>query len=197
MTTNVDFWFDPGCPFTWRTSRWLSEVAHRHALAVNWRLLSLYTLNQDKDVSPDFRERLTRIHRAGLLLEAVRMEYGNDTLEAAYASVGTRLHDSHQEPDDGTFGAALADVGLPHRLIEESSGEAVRESLLASHHAAQQAVGMESDSPIIAFDSGPAFFGPVVVPVPTGAEAERLLEAVVLLSEVPAFSELKRPRRPF
>lgn len=197
MTTTVDFWFDPGCPFTWRTSRWLSEVAHRHSLAVTWRLLSLYVLNADKDLPADLRDRLADTHRAGLLLETVRIEYGNDMLEAAYASIGTRLHDSHQQPDGGTFGAALADVGLPHRLIAESAAGPVRDSLLASHEAAQRAVGMESPSPIIRLDDGPAFFGPVVVPVPTGEEADRLLAGVAAMSRVPAFSELKRARRPF
>lgn len=30
----VEFWFDPGCPFTWRTSRWLLDVATRRGLDV-------------------------------------------------------------------------------------------------------------------------------------------------------------------
>jgi membrane-associated PAP2 superfamily phosphatase len=33
QATSVEFWFDPGCRFTWRTSRWLVDVAHRRARA--------------------------------------------------------------------------------------------------------------------------------------------------------------------
>jgi len=37
----------------------------------------------------------------------------------------------------------------------------------------------------------------VVVPIPQGDHADRLLEALRLLSTVPQFSELKRVRNPF
>ena len=34
--TAVDFWFDPSCPFTWQTSRWLRAVADARGLPVDW-----------------------------------------------------------------------------------------------------------------------------------------------------------------
>jgi len=60
-----------------------------------------------------------------------------------------------------------------------------------------QATYTETGSPVTAVDDGRGFFGPVVVPVPEGADADRLFEALRLLSTVRQFSELKRERKPF
>jgi hypothetical protein len=49
---------------------------------------------------------------------------------------------------------------------------------------------------VTAIGDGPGFFGPVLVPIPEGEDADRLFEAMRLLSEVPQFSELKRSRKP-
>jgi len=35
----VDFWFDPSCPYTWLTSRWVVEAATVRPLDVRWVLL--------------------------------------------------------------------------------------------------------------------------------------------------------------
>ena len=40
----------------------------------------------------------------------------------------------------------------------------------------------ETGSPVTAFDGGPGYFGPVVVPVPEKEDADRLFEALRLLS---------------
>jgi hypothetical protein len=53
---------------------------------------------------------------------------------------------------------------------------------------------MDSGSPITAVGDGPAFFGPVVAPVPTGQAADDLWLALTALSRVPQLSELKRGR---
>ncbi|HET9648746.1 MAG TPA: DsbA family protein [Microlunatus sp.] len=196
MAIPVDFWFDPGCPLTWRTSRWLSEVAARRQLEISWHLMSLWELDQHRDLGPESRDQHEALRRVGLVLEAVRQEYGNDNLGAAYTSIGTRLHDSNQHPDEGTIAAALADEGLPHRLIEHSRSEQIAEAIRISHQRSQTLVGEETRSPVLSVDGGPGFYGPIVVPAPTGEEADQLFDAVVLLSQVPAFSELKRSRRP-
>src|SRR3712207_9286763 len=53
----VDFWFHPGCPWTWVTSRWLVEVAPHRDLDIHWRSFSLTLLNGCADVPRQWRER--------------------------------------------------------------------------------------------------------------------------------------------
>src|SRR5437762_2407587 len=88
--------------------------------------------------------------------------------------------------------------GDGHVLVR--SGVAVHvadPAVRASHDEGQARVGTESGSPVTAIDDHPGFFGPVVVPVPEPDTADRLFEALRLLSGVPQFSELKRARNPF
>jgi hypothetical protein len=47
---------------------------------------------------------------------------------------------------------------------------------------------------VIAIGDGPGYFGPVVTAPPDARDAERLLDALILLSAVSTFSELKRAR---
>ncbi|GAA3633876.1 mycothiol-dependent nitroreductase Rv2466c family protein [Microlunatus ginsengisoli] len=193
----VDFWFDPGCPFTWRTSRWLSDVSARRGIEVNWQLMSLWELNKDKEVPAESRAPMEALRTVGLVLETVRQRHGNAALAAAYTAIGTRLHDSNQQPDEATVKAALADDGLPAHLIEDSRAPDIAAALAESHARAQASVGQETGSPVLAVDGRPGFFGPIVVPIPTGDDADKLLDAVLALSQVPAFRELKRARQPF
>jgi hypothetical protein len=197
VPTTVDFWFDPGCPFTWRTSRWLSDVARRRGIEVEWHVMSLAELNKDKELPPEWAARMASFRLLGQTLEVVRAEHGNAALAAAYSALGTRLHDSNQEPDEGTIKAALADEGLPARLVEQARSDEVAAAVAESHANGQASAGQESGSPILSIGGRPGWFGPIVVPIPTGDEADRLFDAVVTLSEVPAFSELKRARQSF
>lgn len=85
---------------------------------------------------------------------------------------------------------------MPAELAAAADEEKWDAAVRTSHDEAQQRVGTEAGSPIIALDGGRAYFGPVVVPPPTGDRADRLFDALRLLSSVPAFSELKRARAP-
>lgn len=44
--TQLEFFFDPLCPFCWVTSRWVRNVARRRPLEITWRPLSLRILNE-------------------------------------------------------------------------------------------------------------------------------------------------------
>lgn len=49
----VDFWFDPSCPYTWLTSRWVVEAATVRPLDVRWHVMSLSVLNEGREVDPE------------------------------------------------------------------------------------------------------------------------------------------------
>jgi len=209
MSSDITFWFDPVCPFTWRTSRWIRSMAGKRDLTVEWRLLSLATLNEGKDIPEQYRDAMARGWRAGRLLAATDQRHGQEAMARLYTEIGTRIHGyvgpgpldgqptERRTLDTDVLSESLAAAGLPAELIEAADDTTLDDAVRASHAAGQSRVGTESGSPIVAFGDGPGFFGPVVVPVPDGESAEKLFDAVRLLSAVPEFSEIKRSRNSF
>ncbi len=197
MSDDATFWFDPMCPFTWRTSRWLTDVTGARGLSVDWRLMSLAILNEGKEIPEQYRAAMAQGRRLGRLLLATGQLHGVPARAALYTELGTRVHEQHRGADDTLIAEALAAAGLPADLIASADDESLDAAVRASHDESQARTGTESGSPILAIGDGPGFFGPVVVPVPTGEAAEKLFDAVRLLSAVGEFSELKRARSAF
>ncbi len=209
MSSDITLWFDPVCPFTWRTSRWIGSMAGKRGLTVEWRLLSLAILNEGKDIPEQYRDGMARGWRAARLLTAADQRHGQEAMANLYTEIGTRIHgyvgpgplDGHPTErrtlDTEVLSESLAAAGLPADLIAAADDTTLDDAVRDSHAAGQARVGTESGSPIVAFGDGPGFFGPVVVPVPDGESAEKLFDAVRLLSAVPEFSEIKRSRNSF
>ena len=42
---DINFYFDPLCPFAWMTSKWVRQVAAQRDYRVDWRFISLRMLN--------------------------------------------------------------------------------------------------------------------------------------------------------
>lgn len=192
----VVFWFDPTCPYTWRTSRWIRDVAARNGFAVDWRLLSLAVLNRDREVPEQYRAPLAWSVGALRVLAATDERYGQGGVDRLYTAIGQRLHEQDQPHSRELIEQALGDAGLPAELVAAVDEASLDKAVRHSHDESQARVGTESGSPVLALDDGPGFFGPVVVPVPDPASADRLFEAVRLLSSVSQFAELKRARAP-
>jgi 2-hydroxychromene-2-carboxylate isomerase len=194
---SITFFFDPICPFTWRTSRWVRDVAGRRGLDVSWRILSLEILNEDKDIPAEYRPRIAWSTGAQRVLLAADAAHGQDAMANLYTAIGERVHDSGAELSAELLAQAVAAAGLPASLADAADDDQWDKQIRASHEAAQARVGTETGSPVVAIGDGPGFFGPVVVPIPTGEDADRLFDAVSLLATVPQFSELKRARNQF
>src|SRR5690606_40390696 len=98
--TAVDFWFDPSCPWAWMTSRWVDEVAKHRDLDVTWHVMSLAVLNEDKDVSDDYRAFFPRALRYTRLVTAVRELEGQGAAKPLYDALGSPIHPGGSKTPD-------------------------------------------------------------------------------------------------
>ncbi len=190
---SAEFWFDPACPWAWITSRWMKEVEQVRDVETNFHIMCLAYLNEDKDVSADYREFLSTAWGPVRVCMAAAEHHGAEVLDALYTELGTRFHNEGLDRTRETIEAALAAAGLPVELADAMTDSGYDEAIKKSHHAGMDQVGMEVGTPVISV-GGEAFFGPVVTPVPRGEVAGRLWDGVRLVAGVEGFYELKRTR---
>ena len=190
--TTADFWFDPVCPWTWITSRWMSEAARVRDIEVRWHVMSLAVLNEGRDLPEDYRRMVDDAWAPVRVITAARLAHGEDVVGPLFAAIGTRLHPGGRTDQRAVLVEALAEVGLPADLVDADTPE-VDAALRASHGEAMALVGDDVGSPVLAID-GTGFFGPVISPAPRGEDAGRLWDGLAQMAAVPGFFELKRTR---
>jgi hypothetical protein len=191
--TTVDFWFDPSCPWAWMTSRWVDEVARHRNLAVTWHVMSLSVLNEDKDVSEEYRAFLPRALRYTRLVTAAKELHGEQIVKPLYDALGARIHVGGSTDVEAVLAGALPEVGLPADFARYADSDEFDEQLRASHFDGIGRVGQDVGTPVIAVN-GVAFFGPVISPAPKGEQALTLWDGVVAAANYDGFFELKRSR---
>lgn len=190
--TVADFWFDPVCPWTWITSRWLTEAARVRDVEVRWHVMSLAVLNEGRDLDEAYRRMLDDAWAPVRTITAARLAHGEEVVGPLFTAIGTRLHPGGRTDQRAVLAEALAEVGLPESLLDVDPVE-VDAALRASHGEAMALVGDDVGSPVLAID-GTGFFGPVISPAPRGEDAGRLWDGLAAMARVPGFFELKRTR---
>jgi 2-hydroxychromene-2-carboxylate isomerase len=192
--TPVDFWFDPICPWAWIASRWLLEVAKLRPVRPRWHVMSLSVLNEGKPGLPEqYTELLAKGWGPVRVCIAAEQKAGPEILGRLYTALGTRFHHDKAPLERATIEAALAEVGLPADLADAMDSTGFDEDLRASHADGMDRVGYEVGTPVISVD-GTSFFGPVLSPIPRGANAAQLWDGVMLVAKTDGFFELKRSR---
>ncbi|MBW3657071.1 MAG: DsbA family protein [Actinobacteria bacterium] len=226
MTTTVELFFDPVCPFCWVTSRWLRRVEHLTDIEVTWRFISLAVLNEAPGAYDDRPALYPEVHGLGRDLlrvaAATRAAAGDDTVRAGddvdrlYLALGDALWETAsdgpiEEFDDVLeavaergrdldLAAVLAAADLPTELAaarDDASWDAV---VRRETEEALARVGGDVGTPIITVGApdGPSFFGPVISDDPADDDAAvEAWEAFVTLAELPGFAEVKRSLRAF
>jgi len=192
--TQLDFWFDPLCPWAWIASRWVLEVEKVRPVRARWHVMSLAVLNEDNQDMPErYRELMKQAWGPVRVSIAAEQKFGPEVLLPLYTALGTRFHNEKAEPDRVTIEAALAEAGLPAELADAADSAEYDDALRASHKDGINRVGYEVGTPVISVN-GTSFFGPVVSPIPRGEDAARLWDGVLLVAGTDGFFELKRSR---
>lgn len=205
---DIEFFWDPVCPFAWITSRWIEKVAAQTDYKVDWRFISLRILNKDKDYATEFPPDYERGHTAGLRMLRVaakmRTELGRDKMGALYEGFGKGYFD--QERGSGMrrrLGTVehvteiLQGVGLSTEFASAVDDESWDAEIEAETELALSRTGRDVGTPIITFEPPDrvSFFGPVISRVPSDERAVELWNAVITLAKFPSFAEMKRSMR--
>lgn len=193
MTTTVDLWVDPACPWAWITSRWLLAARDVRDVNVRFHVMSLAVLNEGRDLPENYKELLALAWKPVRVLIAAEQQHGNDIVEPLYSAMGRRYHVENNKDLDTVISEALAEVGLDASLVAAATSTDYDEALKASHHAGMDPVGFDVGTPVMHVN-GEAIFGPVITPAPKGEDAGRLLDGVIAVMSIPGFYELKRSR---
>lgn len=205
---DIEFFWDPVCPFAWITSRWLAKVAEQKDFTVDWRFISLRLLNKHKDYATEFPPEYEHGHTAGLRMlrvaAAVRESLGREPLGALVAAYGTSYWDQPKNSDYRLslstrehVEQVLTTAGLPTSFADALDETAWDTLLDAETELALSRTGRDVGTPIITFQppDGLSFFGPVISRVPSDEDAVPLWDAVTTLASFGGFAEMKRSLR--
>ncbi|PRX46991.1 putative DsbA family dithiol-disulfide isomerase [Prauserella shujinwangii] len=196
MTTKpseVDFHFDPMCPFAYHTSRWIREVRAHTGLTVNWRFFSLEEVNRFEGKKHPW-ERSWSYGWSQMRVAALLRRRDPALLDAWYARVGRELHlDGGRPHDPATARRLLAEIGAdPATLDEALADPSTHDDVRIDHQRVIDAGGF--GVPTLFFPDGQCLFGPVLVDPPVGEAAVRLWDVVTGMLAFPHVYELQRPK---
>jgi len=194
VTNTVQFFFDPTCPWTWLTSRWLVDVAGQLNLEVEWRSLSLALVNADREVPEKYRAPMQAGKAALRLVEAGREAGRPEQVGRYYTELGTRLHHDGAEP---RWPWSPRWPGRP--VSATSPGPSTTRGGTAplptpTTRPPRRRVPAWARPVVVPPGATIGFFGPIVSPPPTGDAAASLWRLVIAAVTMPGLYELKRGR---
>ncbi len=210
---DLEYFFDPICPWAWITSRFICEVKKYKEIAVRWRFISLFIINEEKyksgSISQDYRNRHETGHKLLRVAAQIETDHGNESVGHFYRQAGIELHlhGKGVEVASRSIVEEMLKVLLAEKKLGDSADiaklasalddEALDEIISADTKTALERAGSDVGTPILSFggEASTTFFGPVISSFPMGQESVELYELIEKLARTKGFAELKRSLR--
>ena len=205
---DLEFFFDPVCPWAWITSRWVTEVQQLRNYEVTGGSSRSWMLNESPRRRRGTRPSTRPVHLAGLQGCASPTRCASETATTRSARCTPRS--ARRSTSTGGVEELLADpvafmartarrrrapTDLAAHAHDESHDAYIRaetDARLRAHRARTSA--RRSSRSTRAADEA-SFFGPVISKAPRGEDALRLWDAVETLATTARMAELKRSNR--
>lgn len=194
----LSFYFDPGCPWCWITSRWITQVRQDRDIDISFRSFSLAMKNdllnqEDKD---EYGPAVNRSHKLLRMAERIREDYGDSKVEEFYTQAGKKIHIEGDQTLDWV-GDVVKLIDVDTTILEALSDEAYDKVLEESLASAIAIAGHDVGVPLFTVEDekgARGFFGPVISEMPSKKDGLALWDGIIAMSSFPHFYELKRSR---
>jgi 2-hydroxychromene-2-carboxylate isomerase len=198
----IEFYFDPLCPWAWMTANWIKSIEKDRNLDINWKSISLKQKNGE--MPEPWATKANNTLKMLRLVEAVKRDGDEDKVQPFYFSIGKAIHKDGLLKEDnpdirGKTIEALNLAGLDQKYAEYLEDESLDAAVQKSTDEAIELAGEDVGTPIISLldNTGKkiALFGPVISELPKERQdVLELWDAYVVFATKPYFWELKRTR---
>ncbi|MDA8196026.1 MAG: hypothetical protein M0019_02255 [Actinomycetota bacterium] len=194
---NVNFFFDPTCPWTFVASQWIKQVSNEAMIPITYRPFSLAIKNKDADIPEPYRtNQLNGLPLLRMVIKLQQLGQGQSPLIGElYRQFAKSYH------LDGDKATSAVEVGKSLGLSSEvtaSHEDTELDSYIESEMSyALSFTGNDVGVPIIVVEDEFGtfgFFGPILHRRPDVEHSVKLFNALVDLAQIECFSELKRKR---
>src|SRR5688572_20278835 len=198
----VVFHFDPSCPWTWLTNRWLRQVAAKEGFAVELAPFSLAHVERDDAETWSVDQRDKRESGQAVLRVVHHLLAAGDpaSAELVYERWGDLAHRQRRRRDHALVAEVVSSAGLDPATAAAARDTSLDAAIAKGTEAALTAVGGGVGSPILEWSNEDGegdvwIFGPIMDEVPDEVEAIELWHGVQVLAAQDRFKELKRGRK--
>jgi hypothetical protein len=189
----VEFFFDTGCPWTWKTATWLLQTG----VEVHWRAFRLEYL-LDGPVPDQWAAAAEASAVALRLVESLAAQGRNDDIARFYVALGQSIHDRLEPQSPELIRTIGHSVGLSAEDLQALDDISMDSAVRASFNDATSLTGPGLGSPVLAvtFSDGRrrGMFGPILTGALSSANADKVWQSLTALIGVDQFAETKRGR---
>jgi predicted DsbA family dithiol-disulfide isomerase len=191
-----EVYYDYLCPFVYRASLLLADVAADRRLDIGWRYFSLAQVNSKEEGWTAWTAPAGERVRGRLAFKAAEAARRQDRFDSFHPALLRARHQDRADIDEVKVIERLAeDAGLDlDRLREDLQDPTILAALERDHTHAVTALGVFG-TPTFVFPNGASAYIRLAEPM-TGDDALRVFDSLLAVaSDEPRILEIKRPNR--